>query len=285
MENKKRLFTFGCSFTQYNWPTWADILGRSLHQEGWEFHNMGRAGVGNMQIMKTILKAKQVYNFTPDDKLMVMWSSWNREDRYLPDKTPGGGWILEGNVLNNKFYDQDFIEKYWSLEHDIIQSWSAISATRQLVKLDFEGSIPPVEGLDEPSDDELLKEFCDLEMPNILQPPAHDENNLDPVVCLDGHPKPALALDYVDNVITPLTGLSINQNTRDWAKTWDAWLNSVFAPVLTDPEPDKCWNLVMSNVNKRYISEHRRFRSENHLQNFWDPANFLDYFKDIKKQL
>ena len=55
MENKKRLFTFGCSFTQYNWPTWADILGRSLHQEGWEFHNIGRAGTGNMQIMKTIL--------------------------------------------------------------------------------------------------------------------------------------------------------------------------------------------------------------------------------------
>ena len=21
-----RIFTFGCSFTQYHWPTWADIL-------------------------------------------------------------------------------------------------------------------------------------------------------------------------------------------------------------------------------------------------------------------
>jgi hypothetical protein len=23
---KSRIFTFGCSFTEYEWPTWADII-------------------------------------------------------------------------------------------------------------------------------------------------------------------------------------------------------------------------------------------------------------------
>ena len=25
-----RLFTFGCSYTRYNWPTWADIIADDL---------------------------------------------------------------------------------------------------------------------------------------------------------------------------------------------------------------------------------------------------------------
>ena len=31
-----RLFTFGCSFTQYMWPTWADILSKNFNfYESW----------------------------------------------------------------------------------------------------------------------------------------------------------------------------------------------------------------------------------------------------------
>lgn len=31
-----RLFTFGCSFTKFFWPTWADILGQEFdYYENW----------------------------------------------------------------------------------------------------------------------------------------------------------------------------------------------------------------------------------------------------------
>ena len=36
-----RLFTFGCSFTNYAWPTWADFLGLEFEH----FENWGVSGV------------------------------------------------------------------------------------------------------------------------------------------------------------------------------------------------------------------------------------------------
>lgn len=288
MANKRRLFTFGCSFTEYSWPTWADILGKSVHQQGWEFHNMGRAGVGNMQIMKTILKAKQVYNFTPDDKLMVMWTSWNREDRYLPSTIHQGGWVLEGNVLNSDFY-RELIDKYWSLEHDIINTWTAISASRQLVNLDFEGSIPPIEGfsLDPNSyDDPLLKEYVTLKMPNVLEDRfAVDSEN--PIDRFDGHPRPLVALEYVDNVITPATGISVTDEVRQWTTDYHAWMDSTAIHLTNLPNTGNTepWEQVKQRFISRYSKEFMKFRYDDSVQNFWNPEDFLDYFIDIKKRL
>lgn len=38
-----RLFAFGCSFTHYKWPTWADIVARDFKV----YENWGRGGAGN----------------------------------------------------------------------------------------------------------------------------------------------------------------------------------------------------------------------------------------------
>ena len=43
----KRLITFGCSFTDYSWPTWADII--ALDREV-EYENWAIGGGGNQQI-------------------------------------------------------------------------------------------------------------------------------------------------------------------------------------------------------------------------------------------
>ena len=45
----KRAFVFGCSFTQYYWPTWADILGREFNK----FENWGQCGGGNQFIFNS----------------------------------------------------------------------------------------------------------------------------------------------------------------------------------------------------------------------------------------
>ena len=46
-------------------------------------------------------------NITSDDTVIIMWSSWAREDRYI-----NNNWILAGNVYNAKqFYDEDFLKK------------------------------------------------------------------------------------------------------------------------------------------------------------------------------
>ena len=51
-----RLFTFGCSFTKYTWPTWADLLGLEFD----EFENWGVSGGGNVctanRVIECIIK-------------------------------------------------------------------------------------------------------------------------------------------------------------------------------------------------------------------------------------
>ena len=95
-----RLFTFGCSFTQYKWPTWADILGRQFDY----YENWGKAGAGNQYIVNSITEAHLRNKFTPDDTIVVMWTSFLRLDMYT-DKNVNfnnriykQGWFTPGNL-------------------------------------------------------------------------------------------------------------------------------------------------------------------------------------------
>ena len=121
--NYKRIFTFGCSFTNWTWPTWADIISV---QTRIPVYNGGLAGLGNVGISYRILEYDIKYHFQQDDLILVMWTNWSREDRYLNNE-----WKLVGNVFNNDFYDKEFIKKYWSWENDIIKNASSIILTNK----------------------------------------------------------------------------------------------------------------------------------------------------------
>jgi hypothetical protein len=41
----KRAFLFGCSYTEYKWPTWANILKKDLDIP---VYNWGLSGLGNV---------------------------------------------------------------------------------------------------------------------------------------------------------------------------------------------------------------------------------------------
>lgn len=86
-----RLFTFGCSFTNYKWPTWADLLGREFN----DFFNYGRSGAGNLYISTSIAEASIKHNINNNDTVIVMWSSFTRADQYKDNE-----WVTNGNVLN-----------------------------------------------------------------------------------------------------------------------------------------------------------------------------------------
>lgn len=99
----KRLYTFGCSFTRYDWPTWADILGCEFdHYENW-----GLGGGGNHFIFNSLVECLIKNKMTHNDYIVVMWSSMLREDRYVNNQ-----WLPLGNIFNSPVYDSDFIKKY-----------------------------------------------------------------------------------------------------------------------------------------------------------------------------
>jgi hypothetical protein len=101
----KRVFMFGCSFTSYWWPTWANII--SLMMPDAEKYNFGKTGGGNLYIAERIIAANQRYKFNDQDLILIMWSTHCREDRYIENV-----WETPGNIFTQNYYSQDFVKKY-----------------------------------------------------------------------------------------------------------------------------------------------------------------------------
>jgi hypothetical protein len=93
-----RLFTFGCSFTNYRWSTWADILGAHYT----EYQNWGQSGAGNHYIFNSVMEADQRNQFSAGDTVIVCWTTSHREDRYT-DR-----WQTLGNIYYTDIYSREY---------------------------------------------------------------------------------------------------------------------------------------------------------------------------------
>ena len=245
----KRVFAFGCSFTEYQWPTWADVIGNSLHQQGYEYYNFGNSGSGNYYILNSLYWADKKYKFTDDDILLVLWSSWSREDRYLMDyhwdPELRGQWTKEGNILTSVYSSYNFTEeflRYWSLENDIIKNISSIDIARKLFNIDFEDSIPAWEQapqLDEnrPSEDlpeAIYQMFIKKSVEAQTDGPWEQVYNkynfktewkpepyIDIVAQHDGHPVPMAHMDYVKIALPTIRDLeTVTEETEKYIKSF-----------------------------------------------------------------
>lgn len=124
----KRLFTFGCSFTQYwRWPTWADILGRQSPQ----FENWGLCGAGNCYMFYSLMECHQRHGLGADDSVFIMWTNTSREDRYVQDR-----WLQGGNVywLANNPLGESYIRQFACERGYLIRDLAVISATQKLLE-------------------------------------------------------------------------------------------------------------------------------------------------------
>ena len=94
---KQRIFTFGCSFTCYSWPTWADII---LYDN--KGYNFGRPGAGYDYILYSILEADRKLKFRPDDIIIVMLTQPIRFDVLLRGDSELY-WITHGNAISSVY--------------------------------------------------------------------------------------------------------------------------------------------------------------------------------------
>lgn len=129
--NYKRLYTFGCSFTKWFWPTWADIIAYDLQIP---YENWGEGGAGNVAIACKMLECDLKNTFNDTDLIIVNWSSWSREDRV----NVYGTWNSGGNLLNNGYYDKKFVEKYWTMENDIVKNCTAIISSDKMFNINYQ---------------------------------------------------------------------------------------------------------------------------------------------------
>lgn len=120
----KRFFAFGCSFTEWQWMTWADIIGM---QFGDQYYNWGKMGGGNLFIACSIAEANARYKFNNTDLVICMWSSFSREDRYK-DKQ----WITHGNVYSSPICSKEFLAQWTDSRYYLLRDLAQISLVHNL---------------------------------------------------------------------------------------------------------------------------------------------------------
>lgn len=121
----KRLFTFGCSFTDYRWPTWADIAGCEFDY----YENWGQYGTGNLFILNSLTECIVKNKLTKNDTVVIMWTNVTREDRYVKNK-----WLTAGNIFTQTTYPQEFVKKFCDVKGYFIRDLSIIHATRKMLE-------------------------------------------------------------------------------------------------------------------------------------------------------
>ena len=120
-----RLFTFGCSFTNYRWSTWADCLAPEFD----EFQNWGQSGGGNHYIFNSVVEANQRHCFGAGDTVVVCWTSFTRDDRYVD-----GRWHTPGNIFSTPIYDTAYLQKHFDERGYLIRDLAYISAVKMLLE-------------------------------------------------------------------------------------------------------------------------------------------------------
>jgi len=131
--NYKRIFTFGCSFTAWHWPTWADIISYECPHA--EFFNLGFSSAGNMYISQKINESHIKFKFNKDDLIIIMWSTFFREDRYYKNSWHFTGPIdMERHQYGKEWQDRSDPKGYLIRDLNLI---GLVKGFLENLKLDF----------------------------------------------------------------------------------------------------------------------------------------------------
>lgn len=132
----RRLFAFGCSFTNYIWPSWADFLGTEFDY----FENWGIPGLGNVAIANRLAEAHSKHKFTKDDTIVIQWSSHIRNDYHTFRLDPRGrisGWKTKGsifNYINRPVYDNRWIESFFDEQSYLMYSLNSMVLVKNMLE-------------------------------------------------------------------------------------------------------------------------------------------------------
>lgn len=120
-----RLFTFGCSFTNYRWSTWADCLAPEFEY----FENWGQSGAGNEFIFNGVMECDQRNHFGSADTVIVCWTTVTREDRYVD-----GRWHTLGNMFTCPIYNKEYLLTHVDQHGLLIKTLAYIKAVKTLLE-------------------------------------------------------------------------------------------------------------------------------------------------------
>jgi len=210
------LYAFGCSFTYYNWPSWADILGKYAD----EYKNYGECGAGNYYIFYNLMHFIINHQHKENDLIAVCWTNFFREDRIKNKK-----WFHSGPlaITDKKEFSESFINSFFDEDHYferdrlfIITAIELLEAKKlnyimfSIGEVSFKGRYlfkNKIKGYAEykqkllPSFGEtVMKQIAKTKRPTMM-------SNQGPIP--DLHPLPTEHLKYVEDIILPNSNLQL----------------------------------------------------------------------------
>ena len=208
----KRFFAFGCSFTKWKWKTWPDFLAESLNLE---CNNFAVPGAGNEYIFHSIVEANETYKFNQNDLIIVCWTNFAREDRYIKDK-----WVHSSNIYNYTVFDRKWVNQWFDLKGAFKKTCSYIASITNLLentKSNFlYTSIMPMDFINDK--DPIYQNLCikkelliydkyfKLMLPSMVEY-LYDSlpycRNPNPQAPNDNHPSEVQHLQFVNKIILP----------------------------------------------------------------------------------
>lgn len=214
----KRIFAFGCSFTNHCYPTWSDVIASEMPNA--IYYNFALPGFGNHGIACRVSEASKRYRFGETDLILVMYSTTFREDRYI-----GNSWKSFGSVYNNEFYDKQFINKYvdpigmilrdlamMNLTNTFLQSLSSQHIVLRSVPIDNESDQSDFNKTQQFSNlNAIYKDLLDSMPPPLLELELNNrwktqvQYESDGKLIADSHPTPEIYYSYLKKIGLNLT--------------------------------------------------------------------------------
>lgn len=230
----KRLLAFGCSFTEYRWPTWCDILAYDLDVP---LFNFGLAGAGNEYIANLIFQFHNLYGFKENDLVMVQWSGLLREDRFYPRYN---NWILPGQIHSaTRFFTDDFKSKYVSYSNCMIKQFALMQAVLELLNYNtiflnvYNYNVPcerhekhtkrKIRTIYETLLNNIEPSFVDILWRGDIQRKIHANQHKFGVMFKEAHPSPLEHFSYINHVLSH----NFKNETVDKIYEIDRTLNSI----------------------------------------------------------
>ena len=199
-----RFFAFGCSFTLYKWPTWADYLyagGISKTYENWAL-----TGGSNDFIFHSLIECDSLRGITSEDYVAIMWSQpWR-----IADYDNERGWDMPGNAY---LYQPKERAKYLKEDQIHLENQSYFRATinmLQAIGCDF--VFTSMEHIDLQFDDVYLtRDYFKSSMAEFLGYTGPNETTWRETLPGDRHPSPTEHADFAKTLAPELNRSKIDK--------------------------------------------------------------------------
>lgn len=243
----KRLYTFGCSFTNFFWPTWADII---AYDTQLPYENWGICGSGNVGMTHRMVQCDIKNKWTEDDLVLVLWSTWHREDRFIRES-----WTQNGNIFNDRtLFDDKFRKKYWDADNDVIKNVGSQYLARRSFPIKYEATITEHNALTYAGS---TYEFYKDHTPTDVFPWKDDDMNFKGALKhIDNHPDIAAHLKYVEKFVYPKIGLTLKEETKSHFKALQDY-------VVNLGKSGRTKKILSWGDMERFFDEELDWRAEN----------------------